>query len=269
MVNKNNGKDYPRRYFYRLTVTLKFLLYGYCFGRKLGLLAGFLFGVYVRGKIYEECAEHNGRDIKCRADVPAKFFSNVLENCKCGIAWTYKKHIDGSIGSIVENHVDAECNTAKHKKCDGSVQIVFSGFGKMIGCDQINTDKDQQHMPDIRVKRERPIAMRDARRLDECHEAAEQIICGHKSVDAVTQGAWLQKKRDDTKIHGNAAKLEGKDPPYIRIIAHIKAIKKLLIDFGQNEKSSDAPQNGFVASFRKTAELPSEENTNGYADKCE
>lgn len=269
MVNKNNGKDYPRRYFYRLTVTLKFLLYGYCFGRSLGLLAEFLFCVQVCGKIYEECAEHDGWDIKCRADVPAEFFGNIFEDCERGIAGTYEKHVDGSAGNIAEDHVDTECDTAKHEKRDGSVQIIFSGFGKMIGGDQINTDEDQQHMPDIRVKRECPIAMRDARRLDECHDAAEQIICGHKSVDAVTQGTGLQKKRDDTKIHGDAAKLEGKDPPYIRIIAHIKAIKKLLIDFGQNEKSSDAPQNGFVASFRKTAELPSEENTNGYADKCE
>ena len=232
-------------------------MYGYCFGRRLGLLAGFLFGVYVRGKIYEECTEHDRGDVNCRADVPAEFFGNILEDCERGIAGTYEKHIDGSAGNVTEDHVDTECNTAKHEECQCRVQIILLCFGKMIGGDQINTDEDQQHMPDIRVKRERPIAMRDARRLDECHNAAEQIVRGHKSVDSVTQGTGLQKKRDDTKIHGDAAKLEGEDPPYIRIIAHIKAIKKLLIDFGQNEKSSDAPQNGFVASFRKTAELPS------------
>lgn len=269
MVNKNNGKDYPCRYFYRLTVTLKFLLYGYCFGRRLGLLAGFLFGVYVRGKIYEECTEHDRGDVKCRADVPAEFFGNILEDCERGIAGTYEKHIDGSAGNVTEDQVDRECDTAKHEKSDDGVQIILLCFCKPSGYDQINTDEDQQHMPEICVKRERPIAMRDARRLDECHNAAEQIVRGHKSVDSVAQGTGLQKKRNDTQIHGHAAKLEGKYPPYIRIITHIKVIEKLLIDFGQNEKSSDTSQNGFVTSFRKIAELPGEENANGYADKRE
>ena len=133
----------------------------------------FLFGVYMRGKKYEECTEHDRGDIKHCTDIPTEFFSNVLENCKCGIAWTYKKHINGSIGNIVENYVDAEGNTAKQEKRDGGVQIVFSGFGKMIGCDQINTDEDQKHMPDICVECECPITMRNAGWLDKCHNAAK------------------------------------------------------------------------------------------------
>ena len=244
-------------------------MYGYCFGRSLGLLAEFLFCVQVCGKIYEKCAEHNGWDIKYRADVPAKFFSNVLENCKCGIAWTYEEHIDGSIGNIVENYVDAECNAAEHEKSDGGVQIVFSGFGKMIGRDQINADEDQKHMPDIRVKRERPITMRDARWLNKCHNAAEQVVCGHKSVDSVTQGTWLQKYCNDTQVHWYAAKLEGEYPPYVRIIAHIKVIEKLFIDFSQKKEEAYTSQNGFVTSFGKITELQGEENTDGYADKRE
>ena len=220
------------------------------------------------GKIYEKCAEHNGWNIKRRAGIPAEFFSNVLENCKCGITWTYEKHIDGSIGNIVENYVDAESNAAEHEKSDGGVQIVFSGFGKMIGRDQINADEDQKHMPDIRVKRERPITMRDARWFNKCHNAAEQVVCGHKSVDSVTQGTRLQKYCNDTQVHWYAAKLEGEYPPYVRIIAHIKVIEKLFIDFCQKKKESDTSQNSFMTAFRKIAEFPREENANGYTDKC-
>ena len=117
------------------------------------------------------------------------------------------------------------------------------------------------------MKRKRPIAVRDTGRLDERHDAAKQIVRGHKSVDSVAQRSRFQKNCNDAKIHRYAAKLEGEYPPYVRIIAHEEIIEKLFINFRQNEKTADTSQNGFVSPFRKPAEHPCEKNANGYTDK--
>ena len=96
-------------------------MYGDGFKRRFGLPTRFLFCIQVRGKKYEECAEHDGRDVKRRADVPAEFLRNILEDRKRGIARSYEKHIDGSAGDVTEDYVDAERYHAKRKKRKGCV----------------------------------------------------------------------------------------------------------------------------------------------------
>ena len=229
----------------------------------------FSFRVYMRGKEYQKCSENNRGDVKRRTDVPTEVFGDILEDRERGIARTYEKHIDGSAGSIAEDHVDAERDNAKREKGKGSVQIILSRFSETVGRDQINADEDQQHMPDIRVECERPIAVCDAGRLDKRHDPAEQIIGGYKSVYPVTDGPGLQKNRNDAKIHWYAAKLEWEDPPDVRVVTHVKTIEKLLVYFRQNEEASDTSENDFVSLFRKLAELSGEQNTNGNSDKGE
>lgn len=219
----------------------------------------------MRGKKNKESTEHNRGDVKRSADVPTEVFGYVLKDCKGRIFRTYEEHIDGSSGSIPKNQVYTERYRAEREKRERCVPIIFSGFGKISRHDQINTDKNQQHMPDICVKRERPIAVRDAGWLNKSHETAEQIVRGHKSADPVPDGTRLQEDCDDAQIHRHAAKLERKNPSNVRVVAHIKTIKKLLVYFGQNEKSPNAAEHGFVSSLGKLAQLAGKQNANGDA----
>lgn len=203
----------------------------------------------MRGKIYEESSKHDGGDIERRADVPSEVLGNILENCERRIFRTYKEHIDRSFGSVPKDHVYGECDRAQRKERKSGMKIILSRFCEMSRHDQIDTDKNQQHMPNVRVKRKCPITVRDAGWLDECHNAAEQIIGSHKAVDAVAHGSGLQENRNDTKIHWYTAKLEREDPPNVCVITHIKTIEELFIYFCQREESSDASENDFMTSF--------------------
>ena len=73
----------------------------------------------------------------------------------------------------------------------------------------------------------------------ERHKAAEQVEGGHKGIHRVGDLFVFHPRRDDAKVHGNGAELEGEDPPLVGAPTDIVCIKKLLVNLGQYQKDAE------------------------------
>jgi len=188
----------------------------------------------------------DGGNIKKRADVPAEFLGDLLEHRQGRIFRTDEEHIDGAVRCLPKDQIDGKRNGGKNQKNDGCRAKLFFRFRKAPRSNQIRAHEDQEHMPDKGVQGQRPIFMHNSRGLNERHDASQQIICGHKAVHPALNVSFFQKRGENTKIHGYAAKLEREDPPLVMSVSDVVIVKKLLINFCEHEKDSDAEQNDSV-----------------------
>ena len=121
-------------------------------------------------------------------------------------------------------------------------------------------------MPDEGVKCQRPVFVHDAGGLYECHNSAEQIEGRHKVKHTALYFTCFDQRSENTKIHRNAAELEGEDPPLIVSVSDMIVIEKLLIDFRDDKKHTYTEKDRAVTSLADVAQFSRKKNADQNAD---
>ena len=93
-------------------------------------------------------------------------------------------------------------------------------------------------MPHKAVQRQRPVVMAESRRLQQCEEAAQQIVGAEKGVDRAACVLLPHKICGQTQIHRDAAKLKGEHPPLKAAVSDHKVVKQQLVRLTDDQKQS-------------------------------
>jgi len=175
--------------------------------------------------------------------------------------------IDASGRYLSKKHIQSECQHAKYAKSGDRQAIVGHGFAAAVGKTEIQTDEHKEHMPNKGVECQRPIFMNDSGRLNKCHQSTQKIEGHHEVVHTLLHLAGFQHGRNDTQIHGHAAKLEGEDPPLISTAADVVIVKQLLVDFCDHQENAAAHEQNAVALITQFAQLPCQQKRQQQTDK--
>ena len=80
---------------------------------------------------------------------------------------------------------------------------------------KVPADKKEKKMPEEAVKRQRPVGIHEARRIRQGKDGAQDAEILKKGRQDGSSLRLLYQREGQAKVHGDAAKLEGKVPPVI------------------------------------------------------
>lgn len=159
------------------------------------------------------------------------------------------KHIDVRAGAVIAQRVDAEGDDAEAEIDGRGGREISEPVSGPAAEKEIQSDKDEDHVPGKGVQRQRPIGQTHTFGGEIGDETAHEAERGRKGIQRLPAFSGFEKGQYETGVHRHAAKLEGDPVEPILSVFDDKGIKELFIQLRKKQKQPDAEQEPGVCFF--------------------